>query len=117
MALFNCLNIIILFLLFALRLRRPSLLLEQLTLELSSSSSSDAREEEDDDDDDDESFVFFFFMRFSFLFILSGDKNSPTYVKCRANTSFHEEEQPHTTTRANKDVRDDFDDVERKNIF
>jgi hypothetical protein len=56
-------------------------------------------------------------MRFSFLFILSGDKNSPTYVKCRANTSFHEEEQPHTTTRANKDVRDDFDDVERKNIF
>jgi hypothetical protein len=88
MALFNCLNIIILFLLFALRLRRPSLLLEQLTLELSSSSSSDAREE--DDDDDDESFVFFFFMRFSFLFILSGDKNSPTYVKCRANTSFHE---------------------------
>tara|TARA_B100000475_G_scaffold177449_1_gene142050 strand:+ start:180 stop:425 length:246 start_codon:yes stop_codon:yes gene_type:complete len=78
MALFNCLHII-LFLLFVLRLRRPSLpLLEQLLLELSFESEEDDKEErdDDDDDDDDESFFFFFFLT-CFSFILSGDKNSP----------------------------------------
>ena len=129
MALFNCLHIISLFLLFVLLcVRRPSkllLLLEQLPLERSSFASSNESEEDDkedreeeDDDDDDESFFFFFFLIMCFSFILSGDKNSPRKLS-RENTSQKSQRnftQPHNHAH-DKDVRDDFDDVERKNIF